>query len=350
MINPAPTQLDEALSAEWLGSAIAQSFPGVRIKEVRIAETIVTMATKVRLEVDYEAAPSDAPRHLCLKGLFGDHVGRMRSSGVMETEARFYQEIAPSVAMRLPEFVYGRVADDGPYAVVLMEDVIVRKGARFLTALNAYSVDQAAASLEQLSSLHAACWQGRGLSRFPWLTSRVAYFANNPPVPADELQSMMDGERGAPLPPAVRDTSRQLPALAKLVDRIPDNAHNLVHGDCHAGNVYETAEGPSFVDWQLLQRSSWALDLAYHIAAVLSVEEREASERHLISHYLDSLRGQGVEAPTPEVAWTEYRAFMAYGFHMWSITRKVDPEITNEFVKRLGLAVASLGSFDLLGV
>ena len=40
---------------------------------------------------------------------------------------------------------------------------------------------------------------------------------------------------------------------------------------------------------------------------------------------------------------------MIYGYYLWSITRKVEPEITNEFVRRLGLAVSELDSFGAVG-
>jgi aminoglycoside phosphotransferase (APT) family kinase protein len=346
----APTDLAEALSPDWLTFALGDRYPGVRVAGLMVLEEIVTMATKVRFAVEYAEAPENTPRNFCLKGLFGDHVGRMRSAGVMETEARFYSEVAPRLSLRLPTAVYSRLAEDGPYATIIMRDVIESQGAHFLTALNPYSVDEAAASLDQLAQLHAAGWRKGALDRWPWLTSRVAYFAYDPPVPLDRLNDMMAGVRGEPLPLSLRDGSRQFAALDALVRRVPKSEHTLVHGDCHAGNVYETDAGPSLVDWQLLQRASWALDLSYHIAAVLMPDVREQSQRHLIDHYLECLRREGVEAPSRENAWREYRAHMAYGFHMWAITQKVEPEITNEFVRRLGLAVASLETFELLGV
>ena len=39
---------------------------------------------------------------------------------------------------------------------------------------------------------------------------------------------------------------------------------------------------------------------------------------------------------------------MLYGFYMWAITRKVEPQITHEFNRRLGLAVADFDSFTLI--
>jgi aminoglycoside phosphotransferase (APT) family kinase protein len=123
----------------------------------------------------------------------------------------------------------------------------------------------------------------------------------------------------------------------------------LVHGDAHAGNLYLTADGrPGLVDWQLLNRGHWALDVAYHIGAVLTVADRERAERDLVRHYLDRLRSYGAAAPSWEEAWRDYRRALVYGYYLWSITRRVAEPITCEFATRLGLAVAANDSFASL--
>jgi hypothetical protein len=38
---------------------------------------------------------------------------------------------------------------------------------------------------------------------------------------------------------------------------------------------------------------------------------------------------------------------MLYGYYLWGVTRRVDPVIILEFVRRLGLAVDELESFKL---
>src|SRR3546814_9564871 len=73
-------------------------------------------------------------------------------------------------------------------------------------------------------------------------------------------------------------------ALAARNTALPQT---LLHGDCHPNNIYWTADGPGFADWQLVQRGNWALDVAYHIAAVLPIAAAEREERALLDHYLD---------------------------------------------------------------
>ena len=114
--------------------------------------------------------------------------------------------------------------------------------------------------------------------------------------------------------------------------------------------IYETADGlPGLVDWQVIQRSSCALDVGYHIGAVLDVQLRGSAERELLAHYLDCLAKYGVEAPSWDDAWLNYRIALVYGYYMWAVARLVDPSIVTEFVTRLGTAVADHGTFELLG-
>lgn len=348
MFNPAPVELSETLSPAWLSEALGQAYPGVVVASVTIVETIVTMATKVRFAVTYDSAPDGTPFEFCLKGLFGEHVARMRASAISKNEVRFYREASPLLAIRTPRVVYSGIAPDGG-AVLIMRDEVAA-GARFLTALTPYTLDQAASSLDQLAQLHAATWRGRLFEKFPWLTDRISYFVDTPVMTTEKLQAYMDGPRGVPLKPEIRDAARIEKGMAALVGRTPAAEHCMIHGDAHAGNVFEDARGPSLIDWQMVQRSGWALDVAYHLGAVLAPEERAASERRLLDHYMDRLRAHGATPPDREAAWTEYRAHMAYGFFMWAITQKVEPAIVEEFNRRLGLAVTELGSFELLGV
>jgi aminoglycoside/choline kinase family phosphotransferase len=227
-----------------------------------------------------------------------------------------------------------------------MRDLVV-DGARFCTALEPFSVDQAKATLEQIAHLHAGAAL---LERTRWVGRRIADFADRGLMPPAVLQQLLDGPRGEGLDARTRDAARLIAGLSALSARDAQQPQTLVHGDAHAGNIYMTAEGPGLIDWQLIQRGSWALDVPYHLCAVLPVEVAEAHEWELLDHYLDAARRLGVDVPPREAAQAQYRAGVVYGYYLWSITRRVDPEITNTFVDRLGKAVARLDSYRVLGL
>ena len=138
--------------------------------------------------------------------------------------------------------------------------------------------------------------------------------------------------------------------MKALADKSESRPQFLVHGDAHAGNIFRTAQGSGLIDWQVLQRGTWAIDVAYHLCAVLPVDLAEREERRLLGLYLDMARGLGLALPGEEEAWLQYREAVMYGFYMWGITRRVEPAIRNQFTDRLGRAVMRHDSFGLLGV
>jgi len=79
-------------------------------------------------------------------------------------------------------------------------------------------------------------------------------------------------------------------------------------------SILDRSGRPSFVDWQLVQRGPWYLDVGYHIASALTIEDRRRSERDLVAHYLDRLAAGGVEVPPWNDAWLGVRRGFIYGF------------------------------------
>jgi hypothetical protein len=331
--------LDEALSPAWLSQAL-----GRRIVQVGMTELIRTVATKVR----FVATPDDGePLTLCLKGLLDADPMTARGGPTMVKEADFYGQVAPHVAVQVPGLVTSVIDREERQAIVIMRDLIA-EGAAFCSALDPFTVDDAAASLEQLAALHAG---QHLLAEHPWITRRVDGFANTPHLTADVLQALLDDPRGNSLPERTRDAARLLASLKPLANRDSARPQFLIHGDCHAGNLFRSASGATgLIDWQLLQCGGWALDIAYHIAAVLPVAIAETEERRLLDHYCAAMTALGHTMPDRETAWREYREAAVYGFYLWAITRRVDPPIIHTFTARLGAAVTRHDSFGLLGL
>ena len=188
------------------------------------------------------------------------------------------------------------------------------------------------------------------LDTAPWITPRLAQMVERPIVPEATLQDLLDGPRGEGLLASTRDAARLMRGVAALAVRDAARPAFLVHGDAHAGNIYRTAEGPGLIDWQLIQRGGWALDVAYHLAAVLPVDVAAQEERRLLTGYLTEARALGCGLPDAEEAWRQYREALVYGLYLWGVTRRVEPEIIDLFVGRLGAAVERNGSFTLLEV
>jgi hypothetical protein len=344
--DPAPANLDEVLAPTWLSAMLAERWPGATVRDVRIVEVLATQATKARLALEVEGGGADVPTRVCIKGVLTD-TGATPSASIIET--LFYREAAATLPVRVPACIYASLNADKSRGVVVMQDVIAAGGG-FCTALDPFTPEQALDGLDQLARLHAAAWEGTSAYALGWVHSFLDRITHRPAMPAATLQELLDGPRGEPLSPAVRDAGRLQRALEQLAAEVREAPRCLVHGDAHAGNVYRQADGQlGLVDWQILQKGEWAQDVAYHLAAVLSPEDRRVHECALLDEYRARLKALGGPQLAADAAWRRYRGAMIYGFYLWAITRKVEPAITHEFVRRLGIAAEDLKSFELLG-
>jgi hypothetical protein len=305
------------------------------------------VSTNARFRIDCVGGiPDGLSPNLCGKGYFTE-VGRAyRHAG--EPEVCFYRDLAASTGMRTLRSVYADVDPATHHGVVITEDV-VEEGAKFLDALSAYTPEQAAASLDELAKLHAATWCDPAYADASWLASRMASYLELRGL--EEIRFNFEGPIGAGVPDETRDAERLVDAYRALAAETPSaRPWSVIHGDAHVGNLYLDGDGrPSFVDWQLVQRGPWYLDVGYHIASALTVEDRRRTEQELVRHYLDGLAAAGIEPPSWDDAWFGIRRGVLNGLFLWGITLKVDPEITTTLLHRLGTAAADHDAFLAVG-
>jgi hypothetical protein len=339
-----PATIDTALDPRWLSEALASIGHGSKVTSVERVEVIRTVATKVRFAVTFDGLPGT--HAFCLKGLLDVDQMTARGGPTCVLEADFYTKVAGTVGVRLPECVAAITDRKSQQAVIVMRDLIAG-GARFCSALEAFTADEAADSLGQIARLHAG---SDFLNAAPWIQARVADLARMTYVTPEVLQEMLNGPRGEGLSAPVLNAARLIEGMRALAAKDAGRPQFLVHGDSHAGNIFRTREGAGLIDWQMLQRGGWALDVAYHLCAVLPVDVAERDERRLLGHYLEMMRGFGRTVPGQDEAWLQYREAVLYGYYLWAITRRVAPPIINLFVNRLGSAVTRHGSHALLGV
>jgi len=251
----------------------------------------------------------------------------------------FYRDLAARTGIRTPRSVYADVDPATRHGVVITEDVVAQ-GATFLDATSTYPPTLAAESLAQLARLHAATWGDPAVGAASWLTPRLESHLGGRGV--KEIRGNFESDIGTGVPGEVRDPERLVEAYRTLTEQARDaSPWSVIHGDAHVGNLYLDSDGrPSFLDWQLVQRGPWYLDVGYHIASALTVEDRRRTEKDLVRHYLDELRAAGVHAPSPDDAWLGVRRGILHGFYLWGITLKVDPALTGVLLHRLGTAAA----------
>lgn len=348
MKPPIPASLAETLSPEWLSAALSTRYAGLRIDEVTPGEVVSRMSTNARFEIASSSGlPAGLPSTLCVKGYFEEYDQGPLAVGF--NEAMFYRDLERTTGVRTlrPQYADG---DLETKASVLITNDLVAEGGEFLDPLSPYSVDDTAATLEQLARLHATTWTAPMCATAAWLDPWFELLSAVRGIA--EIRFNFDGDIGAGVPEAVRSPERLydgLLAVAKLATEA--DPWCVVHGDPHAANLIRTADGlPGFVDWQIVQRGPWYLDVGYHLGCALDVEARRANERDLLRHSLDHLAAAGVAVPTEAEAWALVRLGLVHGFYMWGITLVVEPAITRVMLERLGNAVDDHGAFDAVGL
>jgi hypothetical protein len=323
-----PLTLSEASSASWLSSAL-----GAEVVHVVAGPVDDRVSTNVPLKVGFADGGSV---DLWVKGYFTESGSVMRLAGV--PEVNFYREIAADAGLRTVRCLYAEVDPVTSFNVLVTEDV--GEGAVFPDGRAPCTPDQTAQSLEQLAALHAATWADSRCASATWLDSRMAHYTQRRGVA--DIASNFEGPIGAGIPASVRDGERLVAAYKDLATEVARaDPWCVVHGDAHIRNIYFDPRGrPSFIDWQLVQRGPWYLDVGYHIASMLSIEDRRAHQDALVVEYLDHLEANGVARPGPTEVGRGLRRSFLHGFYLWAITLRVDPKATAALLTRLGTAVA----------
>jgi hypothetical protein len=349
---PVPDSLEQALSAQWLTDALRPRFPGIDIRAVVPGPVVERISTNARFSIQCRGdVPDGLSPALCVKGYFSDFGKAARQIGACE--AYFYRNIAAHTEVRTLRSVYADIDPATQHGVVITEDVVAQ-GATFLDGNSPYTPDLTAQSLSEFARLHAATWGEPRYGDAKWLAPRLGRVLEvwGLTKTTDIISGNLDGPNGARMPGEVRDTQRLLDAhralLTHTTAELTVGPWCVIHGDAHVGNLFRDAEGnPSLVDWQLVQRGMWYLDVGYHIGSTLTVGERRANEQDLLRHYLDALASHGVNPPPWDEAWRAIAFGMLHGLFLWSITTKQPREEICTLLHRLGTAVADHGALSV---
>jgi Phosphotransferase enzyme family len=336
-----PTTREGALDAAWLGSALSDIGDDERVITAAPVESSKTLAEKLRIAVTVEAADgSRRTRHYCIKA----HLDGASALDILP-EARFYRDVAPRLPVRMPRTYFTGFDEANQRAMIIMDDIVVA-GGTFGSPHEPQSVAVTRDTLSQLALLHASTWGLSSIDDVEWLGQRIETFITF--YSADLLQSLLDDGRAEGFAPELRDATNLVAALGCMAE----HEHTcLLHGDTHTGNVYLDAEGRAcWFDWQVAQLGNWATDVSYHLATVLSVDDRRAHEVDLLQHYLHELEAHGAPAPAWDDAWDLYRRSFPYGYFLWVITRVRDRSEVLAHMPRLAAALADHGTYRLLGV
>lgn len=295
------------VTPEWLTAALAERHPGTEVGAVEVLERDEVTNAHARLRVTY-AHSTDAPEVLFCKLPPNDaRRAQIIATGMGHREARFYAELAPSLATRVPEAHVARTDDDGRF-VLLLED-LVTAGCEVSDGTWGIPVDSAAGAVEDLAALHVRFDDpARRAAEAPWVhvsrpTSDYA---------AGMLREGIDHHRDR-LTDSFVDIAEIYIAHHDELQRLwHEGPHTVIHGDTHIGNLFLDDGRVGFLDWGIINVNTPMRDISYLLTMAMSIDDRRAHERDLLRFYLDLRRAAGATEITFDEAWWAHRIHASY--------------------------------------
>ncbi len=344
--------------AQWLGSLMANKYPGVVAEKMEVVQLFDSHTTKLRVAVDWNAAGVAAglPRNLCIKSNWS---GMFDDVDIHALEARFYHFLTDKLTAATATCYYADWDDDGSAnGVVVLEDLIDR-GGQFGHSTQHCGVDAIAASLADLARLHGGLWDSPLITpgASPWLPTSM-----NVPVDHDQVRYMWHwlGEnlkdpnfRAIAPRHYLDDPSRIERAYDALTayERAFEAPYCVILGDCHQGNTYMLPSGERlWLDWQLGRRGRPWRDLTYFTIGSLTIEERRHHHKDLVAHYRDCLIREGATHVIDlETIWNEQiPRWVMYGIQAWAANMDHWGQNGLPMNERFFAAGEDLGSWKIL--
>lgn len=292
------------LSRAWLAEALGTEVRSASVEPIGTGQTSSTY----RLTIDADGC---APT-LVAKFAEGPEDSRLRVATAHRNEVGFYQQLAPTVNVRVPECRYAAVSDDGASFTLLLEDVSPRRPGR---QADGCSFGEATEAVESLGRLHASRWNDPSLSKVDFLVpltqERAAFLADLARTATDQFVARYGGELDA-------DDVLTLRSVAEVLFAWQVNhpePFSLVHGDYRLDNLMLDPAGRDIVvvDWQTLTVALPGRDLGYFIGTSFPTEQRREQEGQLVATYYGELRAQGVEGYTLDRCSADYRIGLLHG-------------------------------------
>lgn len=282
-----------------------------------------------RLTLTYEGAGADVPPTTMVKLPSKDAGSRAVgvALGIYESEVRFYQEIAPTVGIRVPRLHWADIESSTGRFTLLLEDL--SEAGTPGDMLAGGTPDQAARALEALVDLQAPRWSDPALREKDWLAhpSRNQNFfaAVQPALPLflERFGDRLDSDDMA-------FVEQVVPYASAWAAHMTVGPTVVLHGDYRMDNIFfphDPAARVAVFDWQATRLGPPLVDVSVYLGGCLSLEDRRCHERELLSQYHDGLMSRGLTGFSFNDVWESYRWCVFYGL-MLSVPFSVQLERT----------------------
>ncbi len=343
------------LTASWAQYVVNLHSADTIVKQVKIISVDVGTTTRVRIRVCHNG-PDSMPKEWFIKIPSLNWRARTITAlpRLLQTEIRFYNELASKVPTRKPKVLSARSAFLKGSTLVLND--IAEKQAIPGHPADALTVGQAYLIVEQLSKLHATFWNKTHENpKYNWLSGPVRQIEDHLGT-ALAVPLMKRGlkKAGKLVPEALHAPAIRYARHRREVMRyLAQGVQTVIHHDCHPGNLFWQDKKPGLLDWQMVRIGEGIGDVAYFLATSLKPHIRKENEIQLINHYISSLRGNEVSGIDSEQMLNRYRAHLTYPFEAMLVTlavgKMMELKANETLIERAVSAVEDNNSFlDML--
>ena len=285
------------LNAAWFDGVLGGA--GARVTDIERAR-IGTGQVADSYQVHLRTEPPDGGVPASVVAKLTSDSEQSRAAGRSEMnylrEVRFYQEVAPQLAARVPSCHHAEIDSNGTEFVLVLEDLSPARPGNQLTGC---TVEETELALAQAARFHAPFWDDDGLRGSDWLDISASYWARFEQMLPTWFAGFAERYRD-------RMDAADLDAAQRFVDRIDAYYRRLracpftiQHGDFRPDNVLFDVHGEpgtlAVVDWQTVILGPAAVDVAYFVGGALDATTRRAHEDRLLAGYHAELARLGVD-------------------------------------------------------
>jgi hypothetical protein len=342
------------LTIDWAQRVVNNHYAHIVVSSVTIISVDVGTTTRIRVKVKHNQ-PTLLPEQWFVKLPSLAWQARLITAlpRLMHTEVRFYNEVARSASVTVPDFLAAQ-SRFGRGATLVLSDVCGWGGLPGCAG-DALTFSQATQVVEELARFHACFWKKENLNHtYPWLAG-----------PVRRLEDFLGTVMAVPL---------MKRGLHKAGDLVPSKLHaraihyarhrrqamhfltnapqTLTHHDCHPGNLFWHQSQPGLLDWQLVRFGEGISDIAYFLSTALEPETRRCHEVGLIAIYTQCLENNGIEDIDATILLQRYRAHLVYPFEAMLITLAIggmmNLKSNHELIRRTAAAIEDLDAFSAI--
>jgi len=216
--------------------------------------------------------------------------------GLYERELRFYEDIAPTAPLRIPEQYYAERSGDGRFVLVLEN---MSTNYRVGDQVTGATIEDALAVVDALAPLHVSWWESPRLTTLDWLPAPNApsymgavpdiYRQGLPVLESDWADRVADGSV---------DVARRLdPKFETLMHRTAEGPVTFAHSDTRLDNIFfpkSPNDSVAFIDFQLVLRQRGAADIAYLVGTSMQIEAARNDWEAVLRRWHEQLLAAGV--------------------------------------------------------